>query len=191
VYPVFEAIDIGSLTRIRPEPLRDPRFVLDVHLGRLSAYLRMAGFDVHYSNEATDSALAALSATEHRILLTRDQHLLKRKQVTHAYWVRSLQPRAQLQEVVRRFDLARLVTPFTRCLRCNTPLVAAPAALIARQAPARVRSKQEQFRCCPSCGRLYWKGTHYARMRDVLAAAVGAGGRGSETTAPPRASDHD
>src|ERR1039457_1431656 len=45
VYPVFEAFDIAGLARLRPEPLRDARFVLDVHLGRLAAYLRMLGFD--------------------------------------------------------------------------------------------------------------------------------------------------
>jgi hypothetical protein len=43
VYPVFEAFDIAGLSRLRPEPLRDPRFILDVHLGRLAAYLRMLG----------------------------------------------------------------------------------------------------------------------------------------------------
>ena len=71
IYPVFEAFDIAGLTRLRPEPLRDPRFVLDVHLGRLAAYLRMLGFDTLYQNHCADERLAEISQSEHRILLTR------------------------------------------------------------------------------------------------------------------------
>jgi len=82
VYPVFEAFDIAGLTRLRPEPLRDPRFVLDVHLGRLTAYLRMLGFDTLYQNQWADERLAEISQIEHRILLTRDVGLLKRGSVS-------------------------------------------------------------------------------------------------------------
>jgi hypothetical protein len=105
IYAVFEAFDIAGLTRLRPEPLRDPRFVLDVHLGRLAAYLRMLGFDSLYQNRCSDGRLAEVSHEEHRILLTRDVGLLKRGSVTHGYYLRTTQPRQQLVEVVRRFDL--------------------------------------------------------------------------------------
>ena len=33
VYPMFEAIDVSPLVRLRPQPLRITRFVVDVHLG--------------------------------------------------------------------------------------------------------------------------------------------------------------
>ena len=36
VYPEFETLDVGDVSRLRPEPLRDTRFVLDVHLGKLA-----------------------------------------------------------------------------------------------------------------------------------------------------------
>src|SRR5262245_38355411 len=123
VYPVFEAFDIQGLSRLRPEPLRDPRFVLDTHLGRLAAYLRMLGFDAAWNNRMDDEELARVSRDEHRILLTRDIGLLKRSAVTHGHFVRETDPAGQLEEVVRRFDIARLAAPFTRCLRCNVPLV--------------------------------------------------------------------
>lgn len=54
VYPVFESIDIAPVLRLRPQPLRELRFVLDVHLGRLAGYLRTLGFDAVYSNRASD-----------------------------------------------------------------------------------------------------------------------------------------
>src|SRR5262245_16268956 len=85
VYPVFEALDITPLVRVRPQPLREPRFILDVHLGRLAVYLRLLGFDALYRNDYSDEELAQTSSDEHRILLTRDRGLLKRSIVTHGY----------------------------------------------------------------------------------------------------------
>ena len=78
VYPIFESFDITPEQRLRPQPLRNPKFILDVHLGKLAAYLRMLGFDADYGRSFTDARLAQISASEHRILLTRDRGLLKR-----------------------------------------------------------------------------------------------------------------
>lgn len=85
VYPVFEAIDIAPLTRLRPKPLRHVCFVLDSHLGRLAGYLRLAGFDTLYRSDFRDDELAVITTCEGRILLTRDRGPLKRRTVSHAY----------------------------------------------------------------------------------------------------------
>jgi uncharacterized protein with PIN domain len=174
VYPVFEAFDIAGLTRLRPEPLRDVKFVLDVHLGRLAAYLRMLGFDALYQNRCGDQRLAEISRHEHRILLTRDVGLLKRACVTHGYYLRATQPRRQLAEAVRRFDLGRLARPFSRCLRCNTPLARAGKDQVLHQLPAQVALLHDEFRRCPDCGRVYWQGGHFRRMRQWVDAALQA-----------------
>jgi len=166
VYPVFEAFDISGLTRLRPHPLRDPRFVLDVHLGRLARYLRMSGFDTLYQNRCTDERLAEVSRQEHRILLTRDVGLLKRSSVTHGYCLQATKPRQQLVEVVGRFDLVRLTKPFSRCLRCNTLLVEAGKDQVRRQLFAQVALLHDEFQRCPDCGRAYWKGGHFRGMRQ-------------------------
>ena len=100
---MFESFDIAGLERLRPEPLREPRFVLDVHLGRLAAYLRMLGLDTHYRNCLADEQLAAISRDQHRILLSRDVGLLKRSAVTHGYFVRETDARRQAEEIVNRF----------------------------------------------------------------------------------------
>jgi hypothetical protein len=89
VYPVFESLDISSVTRIRPVPLRALRFLLDVHVGRLAAYLRMAGFDALYDDQASDAELASIVVRQGRVLLTRDRYLLMRTAVDRGYWVRS------------------------------------------------------------------------------------------------------
>ena len=168
VYPVFEAFDIAGVTRLRPEPLREPRFVLDIHLGKLAAYLRMAGFDTFYRNCYTDAELAAISSREQRTLLTRDVGLLKRSEVTHGYFVRETAPRRQLAEVVKRFDLRRLLHPFTRCMRCNGVLQAASKEDVAAGLPERTGRLYEEFARCPECRRVYWKGGHYRRMQEIF-----------------------
>jgi uncharacterized protein len=169
VYPVFEAFDIAGVSCVRPAPLRVTRFLADVHLGRLAAYLRMAGFDTQYDNTAGDRELAARSAAGHRILLTRDRELLKRTAVTHGYYVRATAPREQLAEVIGRFDLAGSLRPFERCLECNAPLAAATAAEAAGRVPEGVLERHREFRMCPGCGRVYWEGSHFLRMQRLLA----------------------
>ena len=175
VYPVFESFDIAPVSRVRPAPLRDLRFVLDVHLGRLAAYLRMAGFDATYRNDAADAELAEAAERERRVLLTRDRYLLMRTKVDRGYWVRSADPRQQLAEVLKRFQLADSLRPFTRCLVCNGELAPAGADAVRERVPERVRGLRE-FRRCPDCGRVYWEGTHHARMRTMLEGARNAAG---------------
>ena len=167
VYPVFECLDIASVSRVRPAALQALRFLLDVHLGRLTAYLRMAGFDALYDSHTSDAELASMVAREGRVLLTRDRYLLMRTAVERGYWVRSTEPKQQLLEVVKRFDLAGHMLPFTRCLECNTGLEAAPREAVWERLPPKIREK-EIFRTCPSCRRVYWEGTHYERMRKLL-----------------------
>ena len=167
VFPVFESIDIASLTRVRAHPLRVPRFVLDGHLGRLARYLRMLGFDAVWEGNVEDAELARMASSEKRIVLTRDVGLLKRTAVERGYWIREIDPRLQLKETVLRFDLAGLIRPFTRCLRCNVPLRKADQDEIA-SAPAGVAAVFTEFQACPACGRLFWEGSHIQRMTSWI-----------------------
>ncbi len=169
VYPVFEGLDISPLVRLRPAPLRVTRFVLDTHLGRLAATLRLLGFDSLYRNDADDADLAATSAQEHRILLTRDRGLLKRRCVTHGYCVRSSDPRQQAHEVVRRFDLARQAVPFHRCLRCNGLLEPVSRETVSADLPPGVRSLDAAFHRCAECRQVYWPGSHYTALQKLVA----------------------
>jgi uncharacterized protein len=173
VYPVFESIDITPVLRLRPQALRELKFVLDVHLGRLAGYLRMLGFDAVYANRASDHELVRISSEQNRILLTRDRGVLKHSAVTHGYWLRETDSRRQAAEVVRRFDLARSLRPFTRCMTCNEPLRAASKAEVRGRIPPAILEWCEEFRKCAGCQRVYWHGSHCRRMRrwiDQLAA---------------------
>jgi uncharacterized protein with PIN domain len=165
VYPVFESIDITPVLRLRPLPLREPKFVLDVHLGRLAGYLRMLGFDTAYDNRASDHELVRISVEQRRILLTRDRGVLKHSAVTHGYWLRETDSRRQAEEVVRRFDLARSVHPLARCMVCNESLREISKAEVGGRVPQGTLEWCNQFRECAGCERVYWEGSHYRRMR--------------------------
>jgi hypothetical protein len=164
VYPVFEALDIGSTARLRPVPLRDPRFVIDVNLGRLARLLRVLGFDVWWSSDADDQTLADVSLGQQRILLTRDRGLLKRRAITHGLFVRSDHLEEQTLEVIRRLDLAQRLAPFTRCVRCNGRLVAVTKDEVIDHLEPLTRLYYDDFSRCTDCGRIYWRGSHRARL---------------------------
>jgi uncharacterized protein with PIN domain len=166
VYPMFEALDIGSTARLRPVPLRDPRFVIDVNLGRLARLLRVLGFDVWWSSDADDQTLADVSLGQQRILLTRDRGLLKRRAITHGLFVHSDHPEEQTLEVIRRLDLRQRLAPFTRCVRCNGRLFAV-TKVEATTTPAEPRDVRD-FSRCAECGRIYWPGSHRARLVNFV-----------------------
>ncbi|HEX8280276.1 MAG TPA: Mut7-C RNAse domain-containing protein [Chthoniobacterales bacterium] len=140
------------------------RFVADGHLGKLARDLRLLGLDVAYDSNADDKALALQSATEERALLTRDRRLLMHKAIRHGYCLRSTNPDEQVIEVARRFDLAELEAPFTRCLRCNGLLERVAKAAVLDELEPLTRIYYEEFRRCAGCGRIYWPGSHFGNL---------------------------
>lgn len=173
VFPRFRSLDISAMVNVRAPALDSIRFVLDMHLGRLAAYLRMLGFDSLYWNQARDEHLANISHDDKRILLTRDRGLLKRNAVTYGYCVRSTNPRDQLKEIVCRFELSEQIQPFKRCMRCNGILEAVEKQEVLGRLPAGVRKSQDDFRICPECGRVYWRGSHFERMERLVSRVLG------------------
>jgi len=170
VYPRFWSIDVEDRLRVSA-PLPVPaRFVADVHLAQLTARLRLAGFDV--KAVSADEDVALLSEREGRIALTRDRELLKRKIVRAGCWIRSSDPDDQFVEVLGRFDLVPDVQPFTRCLRCNALLEPVSKADVLERLPEGVIPLFEDFHACPSCDRVYWRGSHYDRLQRRLEQAV-------------------
>ena len=144
------------------------RFVTDGHLGRLTRNLRLLGFDVAYRNDADDRQLIEVMVRENRALLTRDRRLLMHAIVEHGYYPRSQNPDEQTIEVISRFDLAELIAPFTRCLRCNGPLeVAAKADIIEKLEPL-TKIHYDEFRRCPDCKQIYWSGSHFPKLQKRI-----------------------
>lgn len=173
VYPVFECFDVSDVTHLRPRPLRQTRFVLDVHLGKLARYLRMLGFDTLYSNAYGDHEIVQISVRDRRLILTRDRGLLKHKLVTHGYWLRATDPTKQLREVLQHFDLFSQIRTFGRCMRCNGLLETVPKSLVLERIPTKARRYYEDFYRCATCGRIYWRGSHVQKMQRFIVALTG------------------
>lgn len=169
VYPPFTTLDVTPLQRLRPPLPRPPRFILDVHLGQLATYLRLLGFDTLYRNDYEDEELAAISAAEARVLVTRDRRLLMRSRVIYGFCLHTRDSEEQLQAVLRRYQLFDNFTPGQRCLRCNGELQPVPKAEILHRLEPRTKIYFDEFHICPQCDRIYWKGSHYQRMQRFIA----------------------
>jgi hypothetical protein len=168
IYPVFESFDISNLQHLRPIPLREPKFIVAVHLGKLARYLRMLGLDTLYKNSFSDDDLIKISFDEKRTILTKDRETLKRNDITHGYWVRNNDLDEQLKEIIRRFDLKNQIKEFTRCIECNTLLDQVKKDEIIDRLPPKVSDWHNEFFLCPNCKKLYWKGSHYEKMKTFI-----------------------
>ena len=112
IYPVFESLDISSVTCLRDKPLRQTKFLVDGDLDTLARKLQMFGYDVLYRNDLQEAEVMAIALGERRIILTRDQELLKNEKLTHGYLVQTTDVELQFEEIVRRFDLYGQIPPF-------------------------------------------------------------------------------
>ncbi|MFW6138818.1 MAG: Mut7-C RNAse domain-containing protein [Spirochaetota bacterium] len=168
VYPAFKSIDVSGMNPLHIELPEERRFVLDVHLGRLARYLRMLGFDVLYRNNYTDPEIVEIAGKERRIILTRDVGILKTGEVRWGYWLRSQQPRRQLREVVEAFDLFPDIQPFARCMACNGLIEEVHKSKIEHHLEEGTRRNFNEFHRCTKCRKIYWKGTHYTRMKTLI-----------------------
>lgn len=141
----------------------EPRFVADVHLGRLARMLRMLGFDTAYDAAWTKPQLLKTAVAENRTLLSRNSTLSKNPFVQTLLITTENAPE-QLAQVVGHFALQKSMRPFSRCIVCNYPIQpAAKEAVLHLLQPETIR-RYESFWQCPNCSRVYWQGSHFDRM---------------------------
>ncbi|MFQ5741746.1 MAG: Mut7-C RNAse domain-containing protein [Acidobacteriota bacterium] len=160
-------------------PTASPKFLADVMLGSLAKWLRIFGYDTAYENRITDESLVQRSLQQNRILLTRDRRLVQRRALRHRHLlIHREKRREQIQEVLEYFheeiDPSRFLT---RCIACNAGLDSFPREKARGRVPEYVYATQRSFKRCPTCLRLYWRGTHRERMLEELLALRRSGGR--------------
>jgi uncharacterized protein len=165
-----DVVDVGPVGRPQPAPVTPLRFVLDVHLGTLARRLRLLGVDAAYANDAADDELIEQANAQHRVLLTQDRGLLRRRSLRHGGYVRGSRPSEQLRDVLGRF--APPLTPWTVCTACNGPLAPVPKADVERELPPGTRRTYDVFAQCQDCGRVYWRGAHSRRLERIVADAA-------------------
>jgi len=174
LYPIFESINITAAGPAQGSPIRQPRFIADVHLEKLASHLRMLGFDTVYRTTISDDELIVIATNERRAILSKDKALLADPRIARSCRVRSDDAREQLIEVLRRFDLADSIKPFTRCIDCNAELREVRKETVVDRLPAKVREHYEEFRICATCDRVYWDGSHVERMKEFIGGVLGS-----------------
>ncbi|MCW7945783.1 hypothetical protein AAW14_28265 [Streptomyces hygroscopicus] len=169
-----ESVAVRPVERPQRVPGADLRFLLDVHLGTLARRLRLLGVDTAYeSSDIGDAALAARSAAEQRVMLSRDRGLLRRRELWAGAFVYSTRPDDQLRDVLDRF--APELRPWTRCTACNGLLKDATKEEVADQLEGGTQRSYDVFAQCRECGRAYWKGAHHEQLEAIVERALAQG----------------
>ncbi|MFD8223672.1 Mut7-C RNAse domain-containing protein [Streptomyces massasporeus] len=166
-----ESVAVRAVARPQQVPGAPLRFLLDVHLGTLARRLRLLGVDTAYeSTDIGDPALAARSAAERRVMLSRDRGLLRRRELWAGAFVYSTRPEEQLRDVLERFRPELL--PWTRCTACNGVLREATKDEVADQLKHGTHATYDVFAQCTACGRAYWRGAHHEQLEAIVEQAV-------------------
>ena len=145
-----------------------PRFIVDSMLGSLARKLRLLGIDTLYLKDATDNELKYMVRSQDRVLLTRDRDLSKAL-CERAWPVSGNNVREEFLSIAEK--LAPFVDQFesfSRCLDCNDLLTAIPSSKAEGKVPPHIYQTKRSFSSCPSCGKVFWDGTHRERMEEEV-----------------------
>ncbi|MDI6688457.1 MAG: Mut7-C RNAse domain-containing protein [Desulfobacterales bacterium] len=168
VLPIIPPFDVLKPSVLRPKPLQKMRFVVDVNVGKLALLLRMLGLDSQYSPKFSDKDILFLCQKEKRIVLSKDTGMLECKQIIFGRHVRSVYPADQLSEVLNFFGIKGPFNLFSRCLRCNKKLVPINKKDIMHRLEPKTKKYFNRFKICLQCSRIYWRGSHYEKMKSRL-----------------------
>ncbi len=140
------------------------KFIVDCMLGKLAKWLRIMGFDAVFFSKIEDSELLAIAEKEGCILLSRDNALLEKSQDIRTLFIQSEDWNRQIEQVLDEFELWQDIQAYSRCIECNTELKDLPKDRARNLVAPFVYEKADGFAICPSCGRIFWKGTHHQDM---------------------------
>ncbi len=141
------------------------KFAADRMLARVARWLRILGADTIFDQSIDGAAMLKLARTEGRVMLTRDKRL---KTAPDVLFLNSNNFREQMREVLTRYPFDVLDNAFSRCSRCNTPLIKVDREVVRRRVPPFVYASNAKFSECPNCAHIYWGGTHPERIiREV------------------------
>lgn len=161
----FERVDPENFDRVYSSPYS---FIVDGHLASLGRDLRLLGLDTLIEEQLSDLEIIKCSNNEHRMILTRDLNLLKHGSARFGYWVRSTNPKKQLNEILHRFQLRKHMQPFMRCTICNGMLIEVSLEEVADKVPPKVKEWCSEYKQCNRCGKIYWKGSHYEKLKEKV-----------------------
>ncbi|MDR8394210.1 Mut7-C ubiquitin/RNAse domain-containing protein [Aliifodinibius sp. S!AR15-10] len=168
IYPKSYLSDFTDEVCLKRTGKPSQRFIADVQLGKLARLLRLLGIDTLYSNHIKRSEILDLVVSQERSVLSRSLDLLKHGKLEFGYWPRSDDPDQQVVEVVDYFELLPEFSPFSRCLECNGLLAEVELQEISGQVPEKVRQWCDDYVQCGQCGKAYWQGSHYEKLKKKI-----------------------
>ncbi len=168
VYPFFHNLNITSVSKIHHQLPDTIRFLVDQHLGSLARYLRMLGIDTEYNEDLSGHQLVKKANRENRILITKDHSILKWNALKFGYFVYADDLDSQLEELLLQFKLRDHISLFSRCLECNSILHPIEKEKIEHRLPQKVKELHNDYTICEKCDKIYWKGTHYQKMKQKI-----------------------
>lgn len=167
ILPFHDKRTVFSKTLLRPQPSSPMKFMVDINVQKIARNLRLIGIDTTMVPDLRLVAIAEVSASQKRILITRNRELLKCNKVIHGYLVRSDNPGIQLQEVVERYGLRTYVRAFTRCIICNGYLKYISKNTIYERLEPLTKKYFNSFKLCSNCGKIYWQGSHHKQLQSI------------------------
>ena len=173
VYPIFESLDIEGVTRLRTFPLRKTKFIADINLGDIVRCMRTLGLDVYFDPSMSSRDIIGVSCSEHRIILTKSRKLLKFKEVSHGILIRPGTTTEQVIKIIDDLDIRKQIKPFTICLVCGFLLERVSKEQIEDRIPPKTKAFCDEYAYCRKCDKIYWKGTHYIRMKKRIDEIMG------------------
>jgi len=161
-------VDVTKPTNLRALPYPAYRFIVDECVKNLAAKLRMIGCDVVSESRFNDRQIVEISAVEKRVILTRDRGLLKRKDAVWGRLIRNTDSEEQFKEVIHFFGLSQLPQALTTCLVCNGKITSVRKDEVLHLIGPKTRLYYDEFSRCDQCGKIYWEGSHYTKMKENL-----------------------
>ncbi|MFA5007902.1 MAG: Mut7-C RNAse domain-containing protein [Candidatus Omnitrophota bacterium] len=145
------------------------KFIVTKELGKLARWLRLLGFDAVYFENKSKGSLIIEALRDDRIIVTRTKEKigdLQKKTIIVTYD----DVKEQLKEVIEKTKLKiEEEKMFSRCTACNGLLSAAQKEEVKSLVPERIYNQQAVFKKCVSCGKIYWQGSHLAKVKKVMA----------------------
>jgi uncharacterized protein with PIN domain len=148
------------------------KFIVDNNVGKLAKWLRIMGYDALLFTEEDDVKMVKVALAQNRVILTKDTQIMRRRLVTSgrikAILIKEDGPKAQLRQIADALGLDYQFRPFSICLECNQSLVERDKDEVRDLVPPYVFETQNLYMECPSCHRIYWRGTHWQAMSREL-----------------------
>ncbi|HEV2138764.1 MAG TPA: Mut7-C RNAse domain-containing protein [Nitrososphaerales archaeon] len=147
------------------------RFVADAMLGSLCRKLRALGFDTAYYKAGKDSGIITLALAQNRVILTSDRSLAATapSKGIVAILVEGKNDGERISAISRAAAAAgtRLVRGDPLCSICGGNLFTLQRVDVLGEVPSSVILRHRLFYRCASCGKYYWRGSHWKKLRSL------------------------